>query len=286
GAGNDTVYGRAGNDLISGGDGNDVLYGEAGNDTLDGGAGNDILDGGDGDDTYLFGKGDGLDTIASNYEYRSGKANTLVFKSGVQAEDITLSRSGSDLLFKLNDQDQVIAKDFFREESPSNSYNPLQQVRFSDGTTWDIEAIKNRALTGSAGNDKLLGTREADLIAGGAGDDILYGMLGNDTLDGGAGNDILDGGDGDDTYLFGKGDGLDTIASNYEYRSGKANTLVFKSGVQAEDITLSRSGSDLIFKLNDQDQVIAKDFFREDSPSNSYNPLQQVKFSDGTTWDV
>ncbi|MFE1817092.1 calcium-binding protein, partial [Metapseudomonas otitidis] len=158
-------------------------------DTLDGGAGNDILDGGDGDDTYLFGKGDGLDTIASHYEYRPGKANTLVFKSGVRAEDITLSRSGADLILKLNDQDQITAKDFFREDAPYNAYNSLQHIKFSDGTTWNIETIKARVYTGSVHDDMLIGTVDAETILGGAGNDTVYGRSGDDFISGGDGND-------------------------------------------------------------------------------------------------
>ncbi|HYD96044.1 MAG TPA: DUF4214 domain-containing protein [Noviherbaspirillum sp.] len=47
-------------------------------------------------------------------------------------------------------------------------------------------------ISGTSGNDKLVGT---------AADDVVYGGPGSDTLDGGAGNDELYGGEGNDTYV-------------------------------------------------------------------------------------
>ncbi|MGX5728882.1 hypothetical protein ACWKWZ_28000, partial [Metapseudomonas otitidis] len=78
-----------------------------------------------------------------------------------------------------------------REDSPSNSYNPLQQVKFSDGTTWDVEAIKARLYTGSAHDDLLIGTVGIETMLGGAGNDTVYGRAGNDLISGGDGNDVL-----------------------------------------------------------------------------------------------
>jgi Ca2+-binding RTX toxin-like protein len=60
-------------------------------------------------------------------------------------------------------------------------------------------------LTGTIGNDVLVGYAGNDSLSGGAGNDTLLGGDGNDTLLGGDGNDILVGGSGDDILTGGVG---------------------------------------------------------------------------------
>jgi len=83
------------------------------------------------------------------------------------------------------------------------------------------------AITGTAGDDTLLGTAEGELIIGdehfnptgtgndtidgGGGDDTIHAGDGADSLTGGTGNDRLTGGDGDDTFVFATGDGSDIV---------------------------------------------------------------------------
>ena len=342
GAGEDQLYGEDGDDLIRGGtqndrldggngadnlqgqDGDDTLYGQAGNDTLDGGIGNDTLDGGAGNDTYQFGKGDGQDTISYDYDTAAGKLNVLQFKAGVLPAEVVVTRSGSDLVLSIaGTTDKVTASWFFYSDDPANAYNPLQQVKFSDGTSWDIATVKTKAITGNdtaqtltgytgadtidalggndtvygqagndtldggAGEDQLYGADGDDTVRGGADNDTVYGGNGADTLDGGTGNDTLDGGAGNDTYQFGKGDGQDTISYDYDTAAGKLNVLQFKAGVLPAEVVVTRSGSDLVLSIaGTTDKVTASWFFYSDDPANAYNPLQQVKFSDGTSWDI
>lgn len=65
-------------------------------------------------------------------------------------------------------------------------------------------------LYGDAGNDVLAGGADNDMLYGGTGNDVLRGGDGNDTLDGGDGNDRLEGGAGSDILLGGEGN--DTLA--------------------------------------------------------------------------
>ncbi|WP_165666562.1 calcium-binding protein, partial [Metapseudomonas otitidis] len=305
-------------------DGNDALYGSIGNDTLDGGTGNDTLSGEGGDDTFLFGMGDGQDVIESIVDSRPNRANTLAFKADVQPTDVALLRSGDNLVIKLiGTQDQITVRSFFRNDDPYSPYNPLQRFTFSDGTSWDIEAIRAHLYVATSGNDSLTGTAHADnlqglagndtldgrdgndtlyggdgndvlyggagndLLSGDDGNDALYGSIGNDTLDGGTGNDTLSGEGGDDTFLFGMGDGQDVIESIVDSRPNRANTLAFKADVQPTDVALLRSGDNLVIKLiGTQDQITVRSFFRNDDPYSPYNPLQRFTFSDGTSWDI
>jgi Ca2+-binding RTX toxin-like protein len=80
-------------------------------------------------------------------------------------------------------------------------------------------------ITGTAGNDNLVGTADYDIISAGAGDA---------TIDGGAGPDKMAGQDGNDTFLGGAGvdymdggAGVDSV--NYE-RSNGAVTVDLRSG--------------------------------------------------------
>ncbi|MDB0511579.1 calcium-binding protein, partial [Ralstonia solanacearum] len=133
------------------------------------------------------------------------------------------------------------------------------QVRFADGTTWDVAAVKalvqvptsgadnlygyasDDVLNGLDGNDTLRGYAGNDTLRGDAGADTLYGGDGNDMLDGGADNDYLYGENGDDSLLGGAGNdtlyggsGNDTLegAAGNDYLSGEggSDTYVFNSG--------------------------------------------------------
>ena len=106
-----------------------------------------MLDGGDGNNTYLFGKGDGTDVIQYRYDGTAytgdqfGKLNTLQFKAGVSVANVTTSRTGDNLIFKILGLDSVTVQRFFSNNNPKNSDNPIQQVKFADGTTWNLDFI-------------------------------------------------------------------------------------------------------------------------------------------------
>ncbi len=55
-------------------------------------------------------------------------------------------------------------------------------------------------ITGTSGNDLILGSSGADTIDGGGGDDCILGGAGDDTIDGNTGTDICIGGAGTDTF--------------------------------------------------------------------------------------
>ena len=61
-------------------------------------------------------------------------------------------------------------------------------------------------ITGTAGRDRLVGTRHADVICGGGGDDVIAGGDGDDAIFGDGGNDRVDGGRGKDTLYGDAGD--------------------------------------------------------------------------------
>ncbi|MCK4164303.1 calcium-binding protein [Ralstonia pseudosolanacearum] len=248
GADNDYLYGEAGDDALQGSSGNDTLYGGNGNDTLEGGAGNDYLVGNEGSDTYVFNSGWGQDTIY-NYDTSTGRSDVIAFGDGIAASDIVATRSGDDLILSLrNSSDRVTVQSHFNSDA-TGPYR-IEQVRFADGTSWDVAAVKalvqaptsgadnlygyasDDTLNGLDGNDTLRGYGGNDTLRGDAGADTLYGGDGNDSIDGEAGDDHLLGGSGNDT-LYG-GNGNDTLeggaGNDYLVGNEGSDTYVFNSG--------------------------------------------------------
>src|SRR5437016_2359041 len=141
-------------------------------------------------------------------------ATTDVLKlDGLNANDVTLSRSGQDLSVAINSTSETITvvKHF------TSPWDGIEQIAFADGTTWDRAAILDHAwIRGTSGSDTLYGTGDAD------------------TLDGGAGNDTLNGSDGNDTYIFGVGYGHDTITGEFD---GATTDVLKLVGLNASDVT-------------------------------------------------
>ena len=200
----------------------------------------------------------------------------------------------------------------------------MQEVRFADGSRWNVERIKdcgllgtneaerirgtnaNDRITGEGGddvlwgldgddqllggtdNDSLYGGNGKDGIEGGEGNDVLYGESGEDVLDGGSGDDVLYGGAGNDLILFGKGDGRDLIGPEWwDGYAGKLNVLEFKSGVLAEEIVGRRLGHELELAIaGTADSITVSNFFWDDSPYNQHTSLQEVRFADGSRLSV
>src|SRR6266568_4205773 len=319
-AGNDTLIGGDGDDVIDGGVGNDVLSGGAGDDTLIGGTGDDVLDGGTGNDslhgetgndTYRFGRGSGQDTVL-DYDFTAGNVDAVELAADVLPSDVTLTSDASHLYLTINGTtDKLTIQSFF-----VNDGYKVEQIKFADGTTWGLDAIRAEMLKSSDGNDVIFGFETDDLIDGGAGDDVItdYGGAnvidggagddtitlsgnGNNTLEGGRGNDQLTGSLGSDTYVFNRGDGQDTISDfsgqwNWYwgtwYDSGRADSLRLGAGILPGDIRATRSGTDLVLTINDPsnsnpDPAVADRVTVQNWYANSLYRIEQLQFADGAT---
>ena len=184
-----------------------------------------------GSDIYLFGKGDGQDTIIYDSESVAAKLNVLQFKSDVLPSEIIATRSNDNLVLSIaGTSDKVTINYLFYNDNPANSNNPIQQVQFDDGTTWDVAALTAKVMAATIGADNVLGTIYADTITGQDGADTLSGGDGNDIIDGGAGNDKLNGGVGNDIFKFvSLTQGVDSISD-------------FVSGVDAIHVVASNFG--------------------------------------------
>ena len=285
------MYGTQGNDTLIawrpedtalfGGAGNDVVRGNAGNDYLDGGAGNDSLMGGSGSDTYMYRPGDGYDVI-NNQDASSNRTDVLLFGEGIAPGSVTARRQGHSLVLTFGSlPGQVTISNYFIDDAAGG--HQIDQIRFHDGTVWDVAAVKPMVQVASDNSDELHGYSGSEVLGGLGGDDSIFGHDGDDTLNGGAGNDTLDGGRGSDTYMFSIGDGSDVINNN---DSGVgSDQILLGTGIDPTTVTPLRRGDSLVLSFaNGTDKITVANYFAGDAMGNY--AVDEIRFHDGTVWNV
>lgn len=241
--------------------GDDRRVGYATGDVIHGGAGNDWLEGRGGDDTYRFGRGYERD-VAIEEASPATQGNRVVFNADVAPADVVVRKVGNDLSLAIKGTTDLLT---LRNAALYAEGSAFGSVEFSDGTTWNYEALKSLAIVGTDGNDHIEGFDGRAEI-----------------FDGGAGDDVIEGGTGGDIYRFGRGDGQDVVRDSDGY-SGNIDTLEFKVGVLPSDVLLTRDGQDLVARIADTgDQTTLKGWF--DPYSNTL--IERIRFADGTSWDV
>jgi Ca2+-binding RTX toxin-like protein len=260
-AGNNNLVGNAGADIMFGGAGNDTLNGGEGDDMLDGGAGNDALNGGNGDDEFGVNELTGGDDTISD----TGGKDVLVWHSS-QANNlyVDISRGGAsasnaDLLIRVYQegalkQTTTVKNQFSASKATDAAISAKAKapVTAIEGLYLsDAELYFNlvNGLTGSKGNDLIVGTGGNNTLAGNAGSDLMFGGAGNDKLNGGVVDDMLDGGAGNDALSGGKGNdeywiseltgGNDTISDT----SGDDQLAWHSSNADNLYVDISRGGS-------------------------------------------
>lgn len=323
GEGSDALNGGNGNDTLIGGSGNDSLDGGRGDDTYQFNVG----DGADtivGVSEVRVGKlnvlqlGEGIDP-ASTRVVRDNGYLRLVFATGDQiaiqhyflsndtnneynpvqqilfADDTQwLSTDIWTLLLAGTDGDDTIIGSIDDDVITGLDGNDTLSGAEGDDTIHGglLDDILNGndgedTLFGEAGNDQLNGGAANDALYGGVGNDILTGGAGNDLLEGGPGNDTLEGGLGDDTFVYALGDGSDIIELTDDNRATKANRLVLDASINQEDLTLLKSGMDLVIRnRTNDDQITVRRFFLDTNNTTRYAPVQIIQMPDGSEWDM
>lgn len=158
-----------------------------------------------------------------------------------------------------------------QEEIDSEKYNEMQwrskkEKRSAFGghyTVWYKYYEQN--LSGTSGNDRLVGHWWSENVYGGNGDDQLHGGDGNDTLYGGDGNDILHGGagadnvygqSGEDLIYGGSGnDNLDGGLDNDTIYANEGNDTV--TGSTGDDYLEGNGGNDALTDNEGNNIIIA-----------------------------
>ncbi|HEX8573846.1 MAG TPA: cadherin domain-containing protein [Allosphingosinicella sp.] len=301
-AGDDDLLGEDGRDILSGGRGDDTLSGGMGEDTIrfTRGDGRDTIMtsvfefvGNEHEWDVAWSLANGWNTAAGYYEwvfyqeYYDGRLHQtgdvlyvyigdglpsnpperdiLEFAPGIDLQDLTLFRSGTDLTLGIAHEesdlaeagsDSVTIQGWYSSESATDwsSDKPIGRFAFyqtgffeialegwtliagsagADGTS--MNAFAGTAgkdwITGGSGDDVVAGGAEGDVLHGNGGFDVLRGESGNDVIYGGGGNDRLDGGTGADVLLGGVG--VDAVS--YESASSRVVVHISKPNVGQGD---------------------------------------------------
>ncbi len=326
GDGSDSLYGYAGDDRLEGGAGADTLIGGDGDDTLSGDGGDDELRGGRGNDTYLFGKGSGHDVILGGesdiyfdgVDYTNGD-DAVILGEGLTQDAVEILAAGPynrDLVLRIRETGETLGI----REWADGWWDRVDRIVFADGTVLTPADIARRTVTitgtegnddlvgwydhtmaiyglggddrfsafnrdvlydGGSGNDQVYGGSGNDRLFGAEGDDYIHGGAGDDILTGGPGDDVIDGGDGSDTFRYALGDGSDVV------RRDDADVLEFGPGITADSFELLGEGGNddraLVFRFTETGETIRLMYPYD---GNSYNidtfRMQRIRFADGT----
>lgn len=234
--------------------GDDTITRGAGPDLIDGLGGNDYVTGGGGGDTFIFNAGYGHLQI---HELESGTA-TNVLKLGVGIDASSVKVSGAQSVSGLTLTDGIAGDQIILDWTLLSPIAGVQQVQFSDGTTWTRDQMLQMAATGSAG------------------DDTLSGSSGNDVLDGKGGNDVAYGLAGDDTYVLQPGYGALTIVNGYA-PNGPVGDLAI-GDVNPENIWLEQVGNDLhVDIMGTSTEATIQNWF-----GASADPLRELSLNGGS----
>ena len=239
----DIVFGDGQDNSLQGTLNDDVIFSGRGGDTLAGLAGDDQLIGGAGDDIYLIGASSGNDTIID-----TAGSNSIRFIEGVGFNDVAsgLMKSGDNLILNIGGNgDKVQINNFFALT------NTVDNLEFESGG--EISAAQLYGVFGVATPTESATT--IDWLS-----DVITGTSGNDTLLGSHRSDALSGGAGDDIYNLNTAGGSDTIVD-----SAGNDSLSFGTGLNKDMLWFSRSGLDLrIDTLGSDDQVSIKNWYNDD----------------------
>jgi len=198
------------------------LIGTFGDNTLVGTMGDDVIFGFDGNDTlHSLGGSDLLNGGAG--------VDTVVFTGSRADYEVTLIGLGDWIIEGTDGTSKLIGIETLQFSDTSDGYNYIENIL--SGTAGDDTMV------GGDGIDSFNGDAGADVLIGHGGPDRLRGEPGDDTLDGGDGNDILNGGDGND--VLDGGEGVDTAIFSgnhaaYQINATVANTSV--TGLEGSDV--------------------------------------------------
>ena len=192
--GNDTIYGQG---YFYGGAGNDTLEGSNTDDTFDGGTGSDTITTGTGSDVIVIRTGDGGSTIADADVIKDFTDGTdvigLATGSGALAyTDLTIAQGlGSNAAHVL-----------VSKTSSSEYIAMIENINVSNVNYYDFVSMAtgSQTLTGTTGDDVLLGASGVDTITTNTGTDVVLGYGGDDAITiNGSGSKTIDGGSGTDS---------------------------------------------------------------------------------------
>ena len=232
-----SITGNALDNVLTGNAAANTLTGAAGNDTLNGLAGNDTMVGGLGNDTY---------TIDA-----TGDVVTEAASAGTDTVKVAIATASGTYTVAANVENAILTNTVAYNLTGNALANYLYGNAANNILTDTTGG--NDILQGGAGLDTINhnATTGNSLIDGGSGVDTMTAGAGKDLIIGGTGNDTITTGTGFDVISFNKGDGADIINAS----TGADNTLSLGGAFAYSDLSLTKTGNDLILKMGTTDQV-------------------------------
>jgi hypothetical protein len=244
---------------------------------------------------YRFHRNDGAEQIQSYLDGRSSQTSWLQFEGDIRPEEVVAHRiAGGDggkdsLLLAIHESGDSVLIDSYFGDDPEHSSCAVQNVRFSsDGTTWDLAAILARAVTRT-------GPGKATLDSGAGADVRPANLASPPTLAApgtASGESTRGAAVSNNLYLFGKGDGDLTFSLRDGGPENVNDTLQFKAGVVASEISVAllidpeiEGGAALRITLADTSDQVTITGFSADAAASGTSTLSRIVFDDGTAWD-
>ena len=247
-----------------------LLAGNSAANRLDGRGGADRMAGGGGNDTYVIDNGGDLVTenpgqgtdsvlsavchaLATNVENLTLTGTGTIDATGNTLNNILVGNAANNRLSGGTGADTM-------QGGAGNDVYVVERVadviteRPGEGLD-TVEASLNWTLGANIENLVLTGASAISAIGNELGNS-LTGTAGWNYLAGRGGADILTGGAGADLYVFERGGGTDRIVEN-DPTPGVADRLLLESGIQPLEMTLSRSGNDLLLALRSNGDAVA-----------------------------
>ncbi|PKN89270.1 MAG: hypothetical protein CVU51_01070 [Deltaproteobacteria bacterium HGW-Deltaproteobacteria-1] len=273
--------------VIIGNSANNTLSGATGADTMLGGLGNDTYVADDTGDVVTENANEGTDLVQSSVTYTLSANVENLTLTGTN----TINATGNELANTLtgnsgaNIFDGGLGADNMIGGAGNDTYivdNAGDVVTESASAGTDaIQSSVSYTLSANVENLTLIGTNAIN----GTGNDLANTINGNSAaniLSGGTGADSMTGGIGNDTYIFARGYGQDTI-NDTDTTAGNLDKITLAAGIAPADVTLRRSGDNLIASINNTtDSVTVQNWF----VSTGANRVEQIVFDGGTVWDV
>jgi len=276
-----------------------VLTGNNAVNTLTGGAGND---------TYFITSGDvvveafgaGTDTIRAgftytlltNFENLTLSGTSAINGTGNAEDNVLVGNSANNILTGAAGRDTLdggTGTDTMRGGTGDDTYGVERTAdvvteNANEGTdtvqsnvtlTLNYANVENLTLLGSSAISGT-GNTLANLLTGNSANNTLSGLGGDDTYVGGGGNDTLtdNSTSSNDIYRWGVGQGNDTIND----AGGAADRIEIAAGVTSSQVTLTRSGNNLLVGITGAADVL--------TVANWYvgtaNRIEEIRLADGS----
>jgi len=265
--GPDELFGTSGDDTMLGKGGDDFMSGSGGADTMSGGDGSDFISGGAGDDSELGGAGD---------DFLKGGADNDYLNGGAGADRVSFLGAAGPVHVDLR---------IHEAQDTGEGMDTLVSIENLSGTAGDDVLIgdgQNNVLNGSGGSDSLVGNGGDDLFAwADGGDNTIDGGTGDDTLQidsNGAGDIVSSTVDLARTDAQDSGAGTFTL-SGVENLSGSIHdeSADHFSGDGGANILAGANADDELRGLGGADLLLGDGAIRADFGPNGYSGVQTIE---------